>query len=120
MIARNILGVPFHFPGRLRSLTERVGLAFSPQQTAAIAKSIVDGLVRADLIEISGSHNAAEAAIAKVFEEYGVAEAALSRDAEKRADDEIRKLGSQGVGLDRRRIVQMIKQKLASEKGFPV
>jgi hypothetical protein len=95
-------------------------LAFSPQQIAALAKAIVDGLARADLIEISGSHNAAEAAVAKIFEEYGTAEAALSREAETRADDEIRKLGRQGVGLDRRRVVQMIKQKLASEKGFPV
>lgn len=95
-------------------------MAFSPQQVAALAKAIVDGLARADLAQISGGHNAAEAAVAKVFEEYGVAEAALSRDAEKRADDEIRKLGSQAVGLDRRRVVQMIKQKLASEKGFPI
>ena len=95
-------------------------MAFSPQQIAALAKAIVDGLARADLIEIPGSHTAAEAAVAKVFEDYGAAEAALSREAERRADDEIRKLGSRAVGLDRRRIVQMVKQKLAAEKGFPV
>jgi hypothetical protein len=94
-------------------------LAFSPQQIAALAKAIVDGLVRADVVQITGSHNAAEAAVGKAFEDYGTAEATLSREAEKRADEEIRKLGSRAVGLDRRRVVQMIKQKLASEKGFP-
>lgn len=95
-------------------------MAFSQQQIAALAKAIVDGLTRADVIAIEGSHHAAETAVAAALEEYGKAEAALDREAERRAEDEIKKLGRSGVGIDRRRVVQMIKQKLASEKGFPV
>lgn len=95
-------------------------MAFSQQQNATIAKAIVDGLVRADLLQITAGHTAAESAVAAVLEEYGKAEAALSKEAEQRADEEIRKLGRGGVGLDRRRVVQMIKQKLAAEKGFPL
>jgi hypothetical protein len=95
-------------------------VAFSQQQIAALAKAIVDGLTRADVIAIEGSHHAAETAVAAALEEYGKAEAALDRAAERRAEDEIKKLGRSGVGIDRRRVVQMIKQKLASEKGFPV
>jgi hypothetical protein len=95
-------------------------VAFSQQQIAALAKAIVDGLTRADVIAIEGSHHAAETAVAAALEEYGKAEAALDREAERRAEDEIKKLGRSGVGIDRRRVVQMIKQKLASEKGFPV
>jgi hypothetical protein len=95
-------------------------LAFSQQQVAALAKAIVDGLARADLLEIEGSHTPAETAVAAALDEYGKAEAAIAREAERRAEDEIRKLGREGVGLDRRRVVQMIKQKLAAEKGFPV
>jgi len=95
-------------------------LAFSQQQIAALAKAVVDGLVRADLVAIEGSHLAAETAVAAALEEYGKAEASLDREAERRADEEIKKLGREGVGIDRRRVVQMIKQKLASEKGFPI
>jgi hypothetical protein len=119
MIAGKEAGVPFRdgtppFAGNVR-------VAFSPQQIASLAKSIVDGLARADLIELGGpSHAAAETAVAHALDEYGKAEAALAREAEQRADDEIRKLGRGGVGLDRRRVVQMIKQKLAAEKGFPI
>lgn len=85
-----------------------------------LAKAIVDGLVRTDLVELTGGHLAAESAVAGVLDEYGKAEASLSKEAERRAEEEIRKLGSRGVGLDRRRVVQMIKQKLAEEKGFPL
>ena len=95
-------------------------MAFTQQQIAAIAKAVVDGLVRADLVEVPGGHAAAESAVAAVLVDYGKAEAALAKEAEQRADDEIRKLGSRGVGLDRKRVVQMIKQKLAQEKGFPL
>ena len=95
-------------------------MAFSQQQIAALAKAIVDGLVRADVVAVEGSHQAAETAVAAALDDYGKAEAALDREAERRAEDEIKKLGRGGVGLDRRRVVQMIKQKLASEKGFPI
>ena len=105
-------------PGNGRRHRSWIGL--SQQQTAALAKAIVDGLTRADLIAIEGSHHAAETAVAAALDEYGKAEAALDREAEARADEEIKKLGREGVGIDRRRVVQMIKQKLASGKGFPI
>ena len=36
------------------------------------------------------------------------------------ADEQLRSLGRQGAGLDRHKIVLLIREKLAKEKGLPV
>ena len=92
----------------------------SPQQLASIGRSIVDALVRADMIEIAGDHQPAIAAVADRLDAYFKAASALEADAERLADEHLRTAGRAAVGLDRRRVVQMILTKLAKERGFPV
>ncbi|MBM4268113.1 MAG: DUF507 family protein [Deltaproteobacteria bacterium] len=84
-----------------------------------IARAIVDDLVRADAIVLGTSHEAAITAVLGELEAYFKAEATLERDAERMADQHLKAAGRDGVGLDRKRVVQMIKTKLAQERGFP-
>ncbi len=92
-------------------------MTLSREQIAGLARAVVDGLVRADLVTIRGSHTAAEQAVARALERFARGDDELTREAERLADAEIQKLGTQAVGVDRRRIVQMIKQKLAAGRG---
>jgi len=85
----------------------------------SVARAIVDDLVRADAIELTSSHEAAETAVLAELETYFEAVSALERDAEKLAEEHLKAAGREGLGLDRRMIVQRIKEKLAEERGFP-
>jgi hypothetical protein len=95
-------------------------LALSKQQVAQLGRDVIDGLVRADLLELGGNHDAAAAAVAAEVEKYEQAAAALGAEAEKLADQNLRAAPGGGIGLDRRRVVEMIKKKLAAERGFPL
>jgi hypothetical protein len=92
------------------------------QQLVALARAIVDDLVLADLVTLAGDREAARGAIADRFEAYFRAEAELEAEAERMAEEHLR--AARGVtgaaGLDRRRVVQMIKEKLAAERRFPL
>lgn len=92
----------------------------SPQQLQTLAQSIVDELVRADFATVPGSHAPAIKAVAERFEAYFKAVHGLDAEAERLADEQLRSLGRQGAGLDRHKIVMMIRDKLAKEKGIPV
>ncbi len=77
--------------------------------------------MRADLATVPGSHAAAINAVVERFETYFKSASALEAEAERMADDQIRTLGRQAAaGLDRHRVVQMIREKLAKDKGIPV
>jgi hypothetical protein len=81
----------------------------------------VEDLVRADLATVPGSHAPAINAVVERFEAYFKSASALEAEAERMADDQIRTLGRQAAaGLDRHRVVQMIREKLAKDKGIPV
>lgn len=84
-----------------------------------MARAIVDELVRADAIELASSHEAAETSVREELETYFDAASELERDAERMADQHLKAAGRDGLGLDRRVIVQRIKEKLAEERGFP-
>jgi len=83
-----------------------------------VARAIVDELVRADAIELASSHEAAQTAVLAELETYFQAASDLERDAERMADQHLKAMGRDGLGLDRRLIVQRIKEKLAEERGF--
>lgn len=76
--------------------------------------------MREDLVEIAGSHDPAIAAIVRRLDTYFKAATALEAEAERLADEHLKAAGRAAAGLDRRRVVQMIRDKLAKEKGFPV
>ena len=107
-------------PRRPRATEEADSVRPSPQQVQSLGRAIVDALVRADLVELAGGHEQAIGAIVGRFEAYFKEASGLEAEAEKLADEHLRAAGRAGAGLDRRRIVQMIKDKLAKERGFPV
>jgi hypothetical protein len=92
----------------------------SQQQLLGLGRSVVDGLLRAQLVELSGTPDAAAQAIATQLEAYFKAAATLEADAERLADEHLKSARAGAAGIDRRRVVQMIKEKLASERGLPV
>ncbi len=89
-------------------------------QLQALAKAVVDELARADAVELPPDHRPAEMALLAELEAYFEAASALERDAEKMADQHLKAAGRDGLGLDRRVIVQRIKEKLAEDRGFPL
>jgi len=97
-----------------------VSVQMSPQQIAALGRTVVDALVRADLVELPAGSDAAAKAVADQFVAYFKAAATLEADAERLADEHLRAARAGAAGIDRRRVVQMIKEKLASERGLPV
>ena len=92
----------------------------SSQQLFSLGRTIVDALVRADLATLAGPADNAAKAIADEVEAYQKAAAKLDADAERLADDHLRQLRTGSAGIDRHRVVQMIRAKLAEERGLPV
>ena len=92
----------------------------SSQQSFVLGRSIVDALVRADLLTLAGPADAAAKAIADEIEAYGKAAAKLDADAERLAEEHLRGLRTGSAGIDRHRVVQMIRTKLAEERKLPV
>ena len=76
--------------------------------------------MRGDLIELPGDHERAITSVADRLDAYFKASTSLEADAEKLADEHLRTAGRAAVGLDRKRVVQMILSKLAKERGFPI
>lgn len=92
----------------------------SSQQLFSLGRTIVDALVRADLVTLAGPADNAAKAIGDEVEAYQKAAAKLDADAERLADDHLRQLRTGSAGIDRHRVVQMIRAKLAEERGLPV
>jgi hypothetical protein len=85
-----------------------------------VGRAIVDGLVRADLATLGGAPDVAAKAIADELDRYYKEAAKLDADAERLADDKLRELRAGSAGIDRHRVVQMIRAKLAEERGLPI
>jgi hypothetical protein len=98
----------------------RVALRISQQQLLGIGRSVVDALLRADLATLGGTADAAAKAIADELEAYTKAAAKLDADAERLAEEHLRSARVDAAGIDRHRVVQMIRAKLAEERGLPV
>jgi hypothetical protein len=92
----------------------------SSQQLFSLGRTIVDALVRADLVTLAGPADNAAKAIADEVEAYQKASAKLDADAERLADEHLRGLRAGSTGIDRHRVVQMIRTKLAEERNLPV
>lgn len=92
----------------------------SQQQLIGVGRTVVDALVRADLVTLGGTADAAAKAIADELEAYSKAVAKLDADAERLADENLRSTRVGSAGIDRHRVVQMIRAKLAEERGLPV
>ena len=102
------------------------------QHLTTLARAVVADLRRADLLVAPGGakagpggwEEAAIEAVAEVLGNYFKAAAKLEADAEEMAEEHLRR-GARGrgedlVGVDRRRMVQLIKERLAKERNFPL
>lgn len=92
----------------------------SAQEISGIARAIIDDLARADQLPAGTSHEPAIAAVGKALDSWFEQEAALEKDAAKMAVQHLKAAGRDALGLDRNKVTQMIKQRLAKERGFPL
>jgi hypothetical protein len=86
----------------------------------ALLKRIADGLatelIRRDLLDLRGSPAALRERFFTVLRDNFAREAAIEREAEAFADSHRREM----LGMDRHKVVDLVKQRLAKEKDFPL
>ena len=104
----------------MQAVAHLTSVRMSSQQLFGLGRTIVDALVRADLVTLAGPADTAAKAIADEVEAYQKAAAKLDADAERLADEHLRGMRAGSAGIDRHRVVQMIRNKLAEERGLPV
>lgn len=95
-------------------------MRISQQQLSGLGRAVVDALVRADLATLGSTAEVAAKAIADELDAYVKAAAKLDADAERLAEEKLRSVPGGSAGIDRHRVVQMIRTKLAEERGLPV
>ena len=94
----------------------------SPAQVERVAESLVARLVKAGLLEADAPEEAIRARFAAVLARNFDEEAEIEREAAAEAERLVRK-GAPGVrreDLDLRRVEQLVKQRIAQARGFPL
>ena len=81
-----------------------------------LAERIVDAVIRQGNVKPKVDAAAIRTRVTALIQKNLEDEAALEQEAERIADSHSRQMS----GLDQRRVIQMIKQKLADERGFPL
>lgn len=92
----------------------------SAQLVERFAETLVQRLVRGEFAELNATEADVKARIVAILAENFDQEAAIDREARARADDLVRQ-GAPGVRreeLDLRRVEQLMKQRIAKERGF--
>lgn len=88
------------------------------QQIRGLAEKVYNDLAAEKLITPSGERAAVIAGIVRAITQNFAADQKLERDAEKLLDETLDAMGSGAAGIDRRRMLKMIKQKLAKERNI--
>jgi hypothetical protein len=94
----------------------------SPAQIERVAESLVKRLVQAQLLELDAPEDRIRARFAAVLARNFDEEAEIEREATAEAERLVRK-GAPGVrreDLDLRRVEQLVKQRIAQQRGFPL
>lgn len=86
------------------------------EQIRGLAEKVYHDLLADDLIAPRGERGAIVAGIARAISQNFAAEQKLERDAEKLLDETLDAMGSGAADIDRRRMLKMIKEKLAKER----
>lgn len=86
------------------------------EQIRRLAEKVYDDLAADGLITPRGEQKAVVAGIAGAIAQNFAAEQKLERDAEKLLDETIAAMGRGAAEIDRRRMLKMIKDKLAKER----
>lgn len=88
------------------------------EQIRGLAEKIYTDLAAESLITPRGERGAVVAGIAGAISRNFAAEQKLERDAEKLLDETLNAMGSGAAGIDRRRMLKMVKDKLARERNI--
>lgn len=86
------------------------------EQIRRLAEKVYDDLAADGLIRPRGEQKTVVAGIAGAIAQNFAAEQKLERDAEKLLDETIAAMGRGAAEIDRRRMLKMIKDKLAKER----
>lgn len=81
-----------------------------------LAEKVCNDLTREGLLTVRGERGAVIEGITRTIAADFQREQTLERDAEKLLDDTISAMGSAGASIDRRKMLRMIKEKLAKER----
>lgn len=85
-------------------------------QIRSLAEKVYNDLAAEELITPRGERGAVVAGIAAAIAQNFAAEQKLEKDAEKLLDETMAAMGRGAADIDRRRMLKMIKDKLAKER----
>lgn len=88
------------------------------EQIRGLAEKVYSDLDTEKLITPRGERGAVVAGIVRAISGNFAAEQKLERDAEKLLDETLNAMGSGAAQIDRRRMLQMVKTKLAKERNI--
>ncbi|MDD5284925.1 MAG: DUF507 family protein [Desulfuromonadaceae bacterium] len=86
------------------------------EQIQRLAGKVYNDLSKNGLITLRGERGVVVDAISSVIARNFAAEQSLERDAERLLDETIAGMGRGAADIDRRRMLKMIKEKLAKER----
>jgi len=85
-------------------------------QMNRLAEKVLADLFKADLIVLKAERGTALAAIKAAISADIKGEDSLEKDAEKLLEQSLRAMGSGAAGIDRQKMLKMIKDKLAKDR----
>ena len=88
------------------------------EQIHGLAEKVYSDLTAEGLITPRGEIGTVVAGIARTISQNFAAEQKLERDAEKLLDETLNAMGSGAATIDRRRMLKMVKDKLAKERNI--
>jgi hypothetical protein len=88
------------------------------EQIRGLAEKVYHDLAADQLITPRGERGAVVAGIARAISQNFAAEQKLERDAEKLLDETLAGMGRGAAEIDRRRMLKMVKEKLAKERNI--
>jgi hypothetical protein len=88
------------------------------EQIRGLAEKVYSDLAAEKLITPRGERGAVVTGIARAITQNFAAEQKLERDAEKLLDETLDAMGSGAAQIDRRRMLKMVKDKLAKERNI--
>jgi len=86
------------------------------EQIRGLAEKVYNDLAAEGLVTPRGERGTVIAGIARTISQNFAVEQKLERDAEKLLDETMSAMGSGAAEIDRRRMLKMVKEKLAKER----
>jgi len=100
----------------IKVVSGEFNLRLKDDQISRLADKILGDLSAAGLITLKKERGTLLSAIRNAIQQDMAQEDTLTRDAERILDESLRAMGSGAAGIDRHKMLLMIKQKLAKER----